>query len=477
MDNTSWVEKRDGLVSLRSLLNGRKLNSEELKQVMDCIIRALQEQHAKLFSTILDVIPILATNHATLSNWMHILLVKLILRGGSADVLGSLQTKLWKCLQVLRDTFEPGEQLHYLTKIMIDPSLSLSLRVKEIISSYSLEVVKRIDGETLESLFKDNGVRLAVSKIIMWASEPKSGELRTICCKLITALFDCNPPAFEKILSSMPHSFRQKANVVLKTFVKRATGDENRSPKFTTPPPPPPVVDNGVDDIDFEQLLHNLSNYDLENGERMDHFRALFDLTFNGSLPEQELENSFATILLLIIEVISSKEDEEDLRELALNILNEILKKYCSKLGKHMDLTTKRIIECKLEDNSKNIKLAAEKCLKTLMKTSDPTLLLISISSCITKDLHELNVISLQALKDLIEQSNREQTMDSLSSISPKVKLAYYSPESSVRKCAVVALVAIYIKVGDSILKNYLKDLAPAKMQLLDLYIEKLSRK
>ncbi|CAD5124021.1 DgyrCDS12324 [Dimorphilus gyrociliatus] len=480
LDNSLWMDKREGLLSLKSLLlNGRKLNFEELKQIMECIVRTLHEQHAKLFSSLLDVIPELISTHSNMSNWLYILLVRLLLRGGSSDVLGSLQIKLWKCLQVIRDTFDPSEQIQCLAKIIIEPSLSLSLKVKETISTYAIEVVKRIDGEIMEKLLKDNGIRLAVSKIIMWTSEPKSGELRTASCKLIVALFDCNPPAFQSILSSMPHSFRQKTTAVLKTFVKRATGDEHKNSRFISPfpPPPPPVVDNGVNDIDIDQLLHNLSNYELENGKRMDHFRALLKVTTSGSIPEDEWDSFYSSILLLILDAVSGKEEEDNLKEIALKTLNELLQSDITKVGKYLDLTTKKILECKLSENSQGIKTVADKCLKTLMKMSDLPLLLISISSCITADLHELNVISLHALKDLIEKSSREQSMDALSSIASKVILAYYSPESSVRKCAVVALVALYMKVGDTILKNYLKDLAPAKLQLLELYIEKLSKK
>ena len=53
-------------------------------------------------------------------------------------------------------------------------------------------------------------IRLAVSRIVTWISEPKSADVRKEASAVIIALFQLNSPEFSMMLSNLPSSIQAR---------------------------------------------------------------------------------------------------------------------------------------------------------------------------------------------------------------------------------------------------------------------------
>lgn len=236
LESKSWSEKREGLLLLQNFItNSRTLSDKELRKIIEVLTKLFQDQHGKVFSSLLEVLPDLVRTYTLqLSDWLYILLTRLLTKAGS-DLLNSVNSRLWKCLEVIRDCFDLEDQFQNLSKFIIDQSVSPSLRVKDAVLIYMFDVVQRLDSDILGMNFQMTEVRLAISRLITWTSEPKSAEVRRSSAQLIVALFDANPPAFQNLISELPKPFRDPATKVLKNHVKTASSDNNGQVDGTTP--------------------------------------------------------------------------------------------------------------------------------------------------------------------------------------------------------------------------------------------------
>ena len=50
--------------------------------------------------------------------------------------------------------------------------------------------------------------RGAVSKIITWVEEPKSGDIRTAAKSVIVSMFNLNPPEFSALITGLQKTFQ-----------------------------------------------------------------------------------------------------------------------------------------------------------------------------------------------------------------------------------------------------------------------------
>lgn len=80
---------------------------------------------------------------------------------------------------------------------------------------------------------------------------------------------------------------------------------------------------------------------------------------------------------------------------------------------------------------------------------------------------------TLKMLTKLIERQTSNVVLELLPKLMPKLVEAYDSPDITVRKGAVFAMVAIYKSVGELPVSPYLTSLTDSKKKLLRLYIER----
>ncbi|XP_053568125.1 CLIP-associating protein 1 [Bombina bombina] len=101
--SSNWSERKEGLIGLQNLLKSqRTLSRVELKRLCEIFTRMFADPHSKVFSMFLETLVDFVIIHKDdLQDWLFILLTQLLKKMG-ADLLGSVQAKVQKALDVTR---------------------------------------------------------------------------------------------------------------------------------------------------------------------------------------------------------------------------------------------------------------------------------------------------------------------------------------------------------------------------------------
>lgn len=233
----SYTERKDGLVSLQQLLrSGRYLSRVELKKVTEIFTRMFHDPHSKVFSMFLDALSELCLAHARdLTDWLYILLTRLLNKSGQ-DMLASVNTKLQRTMDTVRETFPCDSQFNTITKFIIDQTQSPNLKVKTSMMNYLHALIVIMEPSDFVNTMD---TRLAVSRIINWTVEPKNFDVRKSAQLVLVGLFNLNPPEFSLMLAALPKAFQDGATKILHSHM-RSNSDSTSdvlSPRNATSPP------------------------------------------------------------------------------------------------------------------------------------------------------------------------------------------------------------------------------------------------
>uniref|UniRef100_A0AAA9SZ66 Cytoplasmic linker associated protein 2 n=1 Tax=Bos taurus TaxID=9913 RepID=A0AAA9SZ66_BOVIN len=174
--SSNWSERKEGLLGLQNLLkNQRTLSRVELKRLCEIFTRMFADPHGKVFSMFLEtLVDFIQVHKDDLQDWLFVLLTQLLKKMG-ADLLGSVQAKVQKALDVTRESFPNDLQFNILMRFTVDQTQTPSLKVKVAILKYIETLAKQMDpGDFVNS----SETRLAVSRVITWTTEPKSSDVR-----------------------------------------------------------------------------------------------------------------------------------------------------------------------------------------------------------------------------------------------------------------------------------------------------------
>ncbi|KAK3736138.1 hypothetical protein QZH41_015538 [Actinostola sp. cb2023] len=223
----SWTDRRDGVSALLVFLKSSRVMSDlELSKVKDCLTRLFFDPHNKVYSSFLDALAeFIVVHKIDIHDWLFVLLSRLLSKLGT-DMLNSLQSKVVRVLDVVRDSFPYDLQFSILTRFITDQTQTPNLKVKIAVLQYLQGLISLMD----PSDFTNSGgilylqlaieTRLAVSRIISWTTEPKSAEVRKESAAVIVALFELNTPEFSMMLSVLPKSFQDGATKLLHSHLK-----------------------------------------------------------------------------------------------------------------------------------------------------------------------------------------------------------------------------------------------------------------
>nr|DBA19576.1 TPA: hypothetical protein GDO54_015388 [Pyxicephalus adspersus] len=175
--SSNWSERKEGLIGLQNLLKSqRTLSRVELKRLCEIFTRMFADPHSKrVFSMFLETLVDFVIIHKDdLQDWLFILLTQLLKKMG-ADLLGSVQAKVQKALDVTRDSFPFDQQFNILMRFIVDQTQTPNLKVKVAILKYIESLARQMDPT---DFVNSSETRLAVSRIITWTTEPKSSDVR-----------------------------------------------------------------------------------------------------------------------------------------------------------------------------------------------------------------------------------------------------------------------------------------------------------
>ncbi|XP_045910651.1 CLIP-associating protein 1a isoform X11 [Micropterus dolomieu] len=252
--SSNWSERKEGLLGLQNLLKSQRVLSRvELKRLCEIFTRMFADPHSKrVFSMFLETLVDFVTVHREdLQDWLFVLLTQLLKKMG-ADLLGSVQAKVQKALDITRESFPFDQQFNILMRFIVDQTQTPNLKVKVAILKYIESLARQMDPT---DFVNSSETRLAVSRIITWTTEPKSSDVRKTLqnwvseelagrsstaallsaegnqeerCKqaaqvVLIALFELNTPEFTMLLGALPKTFQDGATKLLHNHLKNSS--------------------------------------------------------------------------------------------------------------------------------------------------------------------------------------------------------------------------------------------------------------
>ncbi|KAM7063871.1 CLIP-associating protein 2 isoform 26-T26 [Molossus nigricans] len=281
--SSNWSERKEGLLGLQNLLkNQRTLSRVELKRLCEIFTRMFADPHGKVFSMFLEtLVDFIQVHKDDLQDWLFVLLTQLLKKMG-ADLLGSVQAKVQKALDVTRESFPNDLQFNILMRFTVDQTQTPSLKVKVAILKYIETLAKQMDpGDFINS----SETRLAVSRFITWTTEPKSSDVRKAAHSVLISLFELNTPEFTMLLGALPKTFQDGATKLLHNHLRNAgngTQSTMGSP-LTRPAPRSPANWSSPLTSPTNTSQNTLSpsafDYDTENMNSEDIYSSLRGVT------------------------------------------------------------------------------------------------------------------------------------------------------------------------------------------------------
>ncbi|XP_051786243.1 CLIP-associating protein 1a isoform X20 [Erpetoichthys calabaricus] len=280
--SSNWSERKEGLLGLQNLLKSQRILSRvELKRLCEIFTRMFADPHSKVFSMFLETLVDFITIHKDdLQDWLFVLLTQLLKKMG-ADLLGSVQAKVQKALDITRDSFPFDQQFNILMRFIVDQTQTPNLKVKVAILKYIESLAKQMDPT---DFVNSSETRLAVSRIITWTTEPKSSDVRKAAQVVLISLFELNTPEFTMLLGALPKTFQDGATKLLHNHLKNSSNSvgspsntlgrtpSRHAPSRTSPLTSPTNCSHGG-------LSPSMLDYDTENMNSDEIYSSLRGVT------------------------------------------------------------------------------------------------------------------------------------------------------------------------------------------------------
>uniref|UniRef100_A0A2I2ZKR1 Cytoplasmic linker associated protein 2 n=1 Tax=Gorilla gorilla gorilla TaxID=9595 RepID=A0A2I2ZKR1_GORGO len=246
--SSNWSERKEGLLGLQNLLkNQRTLSRVELKRLCEIFTRMFADPHGKVFSMFLEtLVDFIQVHKDDLQDWLFVLLTQLLKKMG-ADLLGSVQAKVQKALDVTRESFPNDLQFNILMRFTVDQTQTPSLKIN---IQKSINVIDHINTQSV-----------------------------------LISLFELNTPEFTMLLGALPKTFQDGATKLLHNHL-RNTGNGTQSSMgspLTRPTPRSPANWSSPLTSPTNTSQNTLSpsafDYDTENMNSEDIYSSLRGVT------------------------------------------------------------------------------------------------------------------------------------------------------------------------------------------------------
>ncbi|XP_063544536.1 CLIP-associating protein [Cydia strobilella] len=248
--STHWTERKDGLTHLANYLNsGRLLTDSQLRRLTELLNKMFVDAHTKVFSLLLDAVcELLLVHWQQLKDWLYQLLFRLLMKLGT-DILGSVQSKIMKTLDVIHECFPPELQLHNIFRFLADGATAPTAKTKAAALRFLAALAHDYctPGACAQALQGGaTGVAgRALVKVASHAQDPRAADIRLNARRALAALYDCNPVPFTALMSELSPDTQALVNGVLQQHVRRTSSTGSDSPLRTSSATP----NSGTDDV------------------------------------------------------------------------------------------------------------------------------------------------------------------------------------------------------------------------------------
>lgn len=227
-----WGDRKEGLVGLQHFLSmGNTLTATDLRKVTDIFTKMFMDSHTKVFSLFLDTLnELIATHSEDLGDWLYVLCARLLNKLGT-DLLGSIQAKIHKTLDVVRECFRGEQLLPAVMRYLTDPTQTPNSRVRVATCMFITQIA-----ETAEPSALNNPSATALARLLDWSNDIKSQDVRRHAQNAVISLYNLNPPKVTMILSELPKYYQEAALPLVQNHLRKSSGTSNPASPGTPPP-------------------------------------------------------------------------------------------------------------------------------------------------------------------------------------------------------------------------------------------------
>nr|XP_049697922.1 CLIP-associating protein isoform X5 [Helicoverpa armigera] len=235
---THWTERKDGLTHLANYLNsGRLLTDEQLRRLTELLNKMFVDAHTKVFSLLLDAVcELLLVHWQQLKDWLYQLMFRLLMKLGT-DILGSVQSKIMKTLDVIHECFPAELQLHNIFRFLADGATAPTPKTKVAALRFLADLAHDYCTPNSLALALHGGATgvagRALVKVSSLASDPRAADVRVTARRALASLYDCNPVPFTALMSELPAETQALVNGVVQQHVRRTSSTGSDSPLRT----------------------------------------------------------------------------------------------------------------------------------------------------------------------------------------------------------------------------------------------------
>ncbi|KAH9526433.1 CLIP-associating protein 1, variant 2 [Dermatophagoides farinae] len=522
MENLSsahWSDRKDGLLGLNNFLHytDERLNSFQLKRITDIFTRMLVDPHTKAFSLFLNTLNELIHIYKNdLNSWLYILMTRLFLKAGS-DTLGSIQTRILKTFELIRESFPIDHQFNVIMRLLSDQTQTLNTKVKISVLQYLSKLIFLMDSSDFTYDRPNNHeIQTALVKIVSWTADIKSSDLRKISQDTIVDLYNLNSNEMTLYLNQLRKTYYDAAMQIIQHKHKtRLNTDQmtssTNSSTFVNNNGPVNSNHNGNNGENHRRIdaLSNVSldsvispnSISIQDSSLAFKSFKLVDSSFNTSMVNSpnttangfcdsplstSITNGHQNFDSFVANFNTSSSDiNNENYQQSLALMTQFVKDSSQEeiTSKCKDIYQSLLTRLPNEKNSqsktsmliyedKEVVKNAEATANYAIYNFDSRTSFKILQSYINHEESALSIISIKLLTKLVELNEKEIVMELLPELMPLLLQAYDNKESAVRKTAVFCMVAIYGSVGDQ-MQSYLTSLSRSKIKLLKLYIDR----
>ncbi|XP_026736915.1 CLIP-associating protein isoform X2 [Trichoplusia ni] len=229
---THWTERKDGLTHLANYLNsGRLLSEEQLRRLTELLNKMFVDAHTKVFSLLLDAVcELLLVHWQQLKDWLYQLMFRLLMKLGT-DILGSVQSKIMKTLDVIHECFPAELQLHNIFRFLADGATAPTPKTKAAALRFLADLAHDYCTPNSLALALHGGASgvagRALVKVSALAADPRAADVRVCARRALASLYDCNPVPFTALMSELPAETQALVNGVVQQHVRRTSSSSD----------------------------------------------------------------------------------------------------------------------------------------------------------------------------------------------------------------------------------------------------------
>lgn len=182
------------------------------------------DSQTKVFSLFIDTLnELIVTHHEDLIDWLYVLCTRLLNKLG-IDLLGSIQTKINRTLDIIRECFRGEQLLPVVMRFLTDPTQTPNSRVKVATLIFLTHIAEGSDPSALNSTCKAAFVRL-----LDWTNDVKSQDVRRHAQDALFSLYNLNPPQFPMILNELSKYYQDIAMPLIQNHLRRSSASSSSS--------------------------------------------------------------------------------------------------------------------------------------------------------------------------------------------------------------------------------------------------------